>query len=94
MSNFDTQLKVGDIIEFSNADANHRATVTAVTDDKNFNITRLGSTTLATGALTSPVIRTRPEIKEASKKSLITPLGYGAVKNTDNNNTQESCRLL
>ena len=88
LSNFDTQLKVGDIVEFSNNDANHRATVTAVTDDKNFDITRLGSTTLATGALTSPVIRTRPEIKEASKKALITPLGYGAVKNTNNNNTQ------
>ena len=88
LSNFDTQLKVGDIVEFSNNGANHRATVTAVTDAYNFNITRLGSTTLANGALTSAVIRTRPEIKEAAKKKLLTPLGFEALKNTNNNNTQ------
>ena len=88
LSNFNTQLKVGDIVEFSNNGATHRATVTAVTDEYNFNVTRLGSTTLADGPLTSPVIRTRPEIKEANKKKLITPLGFEAVKNTNNNNTQ------
>jgi len=88
LSNFDTQLKVGDIVEFSNNGANHRATVTAVTDAYNFDITRLGSTTLANGALTSAVIRTRPEIKEADKKKLLTPLGFEALKNTNNNNTQ------
>ena len=81
-------MRIGDVVEFSNNDAVHKATVTAVTDNFNFNITRLGSTTLADGALTSPVIRTRPEIKEASKKKLLTPLGYPAVKNTNNNNTQ------
>ena len=37
--------------------------------------------------MTSHVIRTRPEIKEATKKKLLTPLGYTAVKNTNNNNT-------
>ena len=88
LSNFASQLRIGDVVEFSNNDAVHKATVTAVTDNFNFNITRLGSTTLADGALTSPVIRTRPEIKEASKKKLLTPLGYPAVKNTNNNNTQ------
>ena len=88
LSNFASQLRIGDVVEFSNNDAVHKATVTAVTDNFNFNITRIGSTTLANGALTSPVIRTRPEIKEAFKKKLLTPLGYPAVKNTNNNNTQ------
>ena len=87
LSNFRSQLKVGDIVEFSNNGASHKARVTAVTDNFNFNITRLGSTTLSNGALNSAVIRTRPEIKEATKKKLLTPLGYTAVKNTNNNNT-------
>ena len=37
--------------------------------------------------MTSQVIRTRPELKEGAKKKLLTPLGYSAVKNTNNNNT-------
>ena len=88
LSNFVSQLRLGDVVEFSNNGAAHKATVTAVTDNFNFNITRIGSTTLSNGALTSPVIRTRPEIKEANKKKLLTPLGFAAVKNTNNNNTQ------
>ena len=87
LSNFKSQLKVGDIVEFSNNGAAHRAKVTAVTDNFSFNITRLGSTTLSNGVLTSAIVRSRPEIKEANKKRLITPLGYAAVKNTNNNNT-------
>tara|TARA_B100000902_G_scaffold399804_1_gene472650 strand:+ start:32 stop:6691 length:6660 start_codon:yes stop_codon:yes gene_type:complete len=87
LSNFASQLIIGDIVEFSNNGASHRARVTAVTDNFNFNVTRLGSTTLANGALTSGIIRTRPEIKDAEKKQLLTPLGYAAVKNTNNNNT-------
>ena len=87
LSNFASQLRIGDIVEFSNNGASHRARVTTVTDNFNFDITRLGSTTLANGALTSAVIRTRPEIKDAEKKQLLTPLGYAAVKNTNNNNT-------
>ena len=87
LSNFKSQLKVGDIVEFSNNGAAHRAKVTVVTDNFNFGITRLGSTTLQNGVLNSAVIRTRPEIKEANKKKLLTPLGYTAVKNTNNNNT-------
>ena len=88
LSNFVSQLRIGDVVEFSNNGAAHKATVTAVTDNFNFNITRIGSTTLSNGALTSPIIRTRPEIKEANKKKLLTPLGFAAVMNTNNNNTQ------
>ena len=71
---------MGDIVEFSNNGASHKAKVTAVTDNFSFNITRLGSTTLSNGVLTSAIVRTRPEIKEANKKRLLTPLGYAAIK--------------
>ena len=39
-------------------------------------------------AITGQIVRSRPEIKEAQKNKLITPLGYDAVKNTNKNNTQ------
>ena len=87
LSNFASQLRIGDIVEFSNNGASHKAKVTAVTDNFNFNVTRLGSTTLANGAVIGSIIRTRPELKEGTKKQLLTPLGYAAVKNTNNNNT-------
>ena len=88
LSNFNTQLKVGDIVEFSNNGAAHKASVTAVTSAYVFTIAVISSNNIANGALTSAVIRTRPEIKEATKKKLLTPLGYEAVKNTNNDNTQ------
>ncbi len=87
LSNFRSQLRVGDIVEFSNNGAAHKATVTSVDDNFNFGVTRIGSTTLANGVINGDVIRTRPELKEGTKKELLTPLGYAAVKNTNNNNT-------
>ena len=87
LSNFASQLRIGDIVEFSNNGASHKAKVTAVTDNFNFNVTRLGSTTLSNGAVIGSIIRTRPELKEGTKKQLLTSLGYAAVKNTNNNNT-------
>ena len=87
LSNFRSQLKVGDIVEFSNNDASHKARVTSVDDNFNFGITRLGSTTLANGSVIGSIIRTRPELKEGNKKELLTSLGYAAVKDTDNNGT-------
>ena len=80
-------MRVGDIVEFSNNGAAHKATVTSVDDNFNFGVTRIGSTTLANGVINGDVIRTRPELKEGTKKELLTPLGYAAVKNTNNNNT-------
>ena len=87
VSNFRSQLKIGDIVEFSNNGASHKAKVTAVTDNFNFNVTRLGSTTLANGVVNGSIIRTRPELKDGDKKQLLTPIGYAAVKNTTNNDT-------
>jgi len=87
LSNFASQLRIGDIVEFSNNGASHKARVTAVTDNFNFNVTRLGSTTLANGVVNGSIIRTRPELKEGNKKQLLTPLGYAAVKDTDNGGT-------
>ena len=87
LSNFKSQLRVGDIVEFSNNGASHKATVTAVTNNFVFTISTITSASIANGALTSQIIRTRPELKEGDKKKLLTPLGYDAVKNTNNNNT-------
>ena len=73
VSNFRSQLKIGDIVEFSNNGASHKAKVTVVTDNFNFGITRLGSTTLANGVINGSIIRTRPELKDGDKKQLLTP---------------------
>tara|TARA_B100001093_G_scaffold31677_1_gene27375 strand:+ start:3604 stop:10296 length:6693 start_codon:yes stop_codon:yes gene_type:complete len=90
LSNFASQLRIGDIVEFSNANLAHKCKVTAVTDNFTFNIQKVeaGAGALTNTALTSPVVRTRPEIKDATKKQLLTPLGFSAIKNTNNNNTQ------
>ena len=87
LSNFRSQLRVGDIVEFSNNGASHKATVTAVTNNFNINVTRIGSTTLSNGAVIGDIIRTRPELKEGTKKQLLTPLGYAAIKDTNNGGT-------
>jgi len=87
LSNFRSQLRVGDIVEFSNNGAAHKATVTSVDDNFTFGVTRIGSTTLANGVVNGSIIRTRPELKQGTKKQLLTPLGYSVVKNTNNNNT-------
>ena len=87
LSNFASQLRIGDVVEFSNSNAIHKAKVTAVTNNFVFTISTITSASIANGALTSQVIRTRPELKEGEKKKLLTPLGYDAVKNTNNNNT-------
>ena len=87
LSNFASQLKVGEVVEFSNNNLIHKARVTAVTSNFVFTIASLTTNNIDNGALTSQVIRTRPELKEGAKKKLLTPLGYSAVKNTNNNNT-------
>ena len=46
-----------------------------------------GAAAMATGSITSSIIRSRAEIKEAQKNKLITPLGFDAVKNTNKDNT-------
>ena len=43
---------------------------------------------MANEAITGQIVRSRPEIKEAQKNKLLSPLGYDAVKNTNKNNTQ------
>ena len=87
LSNFVSQLRINDIVEFSNNGASHVAKVTGVTSNLSFTVTRLGSTTLANGVINGNIIRTRPELKQGEKKQLLTPLGYAAVKNTTNNGT-------
>ena len=88
LSNFRSQLRVGDVVEFTNANLPHKVKVTAVTNNFVFTVQNLKSSNqMANGAISGSIIRTRPELKEGTKKQLPTPLGYGAVKNTNNNNT-------
>ena len=87
---------MGDLVEFSNNGISHKVTVTGVTSGAVFTVQKAtaGAGNMANGAINGSIIRSRPEIKEATKKKLLTPLGFEALKNTNNNNTQKSCRLF
>ena len=90
LSNFQSQLKVGDIIEFSNNSVAQKVKVTGITDAYVMDVIKAGGSgaaAMATGSITSSIIRSRAEIKEAQKNKLITPLGFDAVKNTNKDNT-------
>ena len=90
LSNFQSQLKVGDIIEFSNNSVAQKVKVTGITDAYVMDVIKAGgagAAAMATGSITSSIIRSRAEIKEAQKNKLITPLGFDAVKNTNKDNT-------
>ena len=83
-----SQLRIGDVVEFTNANLPHKVKVTGVTSNFVFTVQNLKSgNQMANGAISGSIIRTRPELKEGTKKQLLTPLGYAAVKNTNNNNT-------
>ena len=56
LSNFKSQLKVGDVVGFSNNGATHIARVTAVTNNLSFNVARIGSTTLANGNVIGSIL--------------------------------------
>ena len=90
LSNFDTQLKVGDLVEFSNNGIAHKVTVTGVSGSNVFTVQKAtaGAGNMGNGAINGSVIRSRPEIKEATKKKLLTPLGFEALKYTNNNYSQ------
>ena len=90
LSNFQSQLKVGDIIEFSNNSVAQKVKVTSITSAYVMDVIKAGGSgadPMATGSITSSIIRSRAEIKEAQKNKLITPLGFEAVKNTNKDNT-------
>ena len=90
LSNFNVQLKEGDIVQFTNNGTNHKVKVTAVTDAFNFNVQKIeaGAGNMNDSAVNGQIVRSRPEVKDAQKNKLITALGYDAVKNTNKNNTQ------
>ena len=81
LSNFASQLRIGDFVEFSNANRAHKCKVTGVTSNFVFTIQKVttGAGALTNAAITSDIIRTRPELKEGNKKQLLTSLGYAAA---------------
>ena len=76
LSNFASQLRIGDVVEFSNNNLSHEVKVTGVTNNSQFTVQNLKSSNqMANGAISGSIIRTRPELKEGTKKELLTPLG-------------------
>ena len=90
LSNYNIQLKIGDIVEFSNNNLAHKCKVTSDPSNYSFDIQKVeaGAGNMANGAINSSIVRARPEVKDTDRKTLLTPLGYKSVKNTNNNNTQ------
>ena len=92
LSNFNVQLKVGDFVEFTNANIAHKCKVTAVTDAFNFDVQKVeaGAGNMTATAITGQIVRSRPEIKDAQKNKLITSLGFKAIKTTSKNGQNPS----
>ena len=87
LSNFSSQLRVNDVLRFSNNNLAHQVRVTAVTDASTFTIARIGTNNLADGAISGELILTRGQIKEAQKRTLISPIPKDAVKSTSTNSS-------
>ena len=88
LSNYNSQMRVGDIVEFGNNGVAHRARVTLLSSAYAFNVSKINTGNMTNGGVNGAIVRTRAEIKEAQNKVLVSPLGYKAVKNTNNDNTQ------
>jgi len=88
LSNYNSQMRVGDIVEFGNNGVAHRARVTLLSSAYAFNVTKINAGDMTNGNVTGAIVRTRAEIKEAQNNKLLTYLGYDAIKNTNKNNTQ------
>ena len=90
LSNFTAQLRVGDVVAFSNNGASHRVRVTAVTSNTVFTVARITSNNLTNGSIDGAMTLIRPEIKFAQKRSLLTPIAKAAVKSTSTNSQGSS----
>ena len=87
LSNFVSQLRVNDILAFSNNNLAHEVRVTSITNAGQIAVTRVTSNNLADGAISGNIILLRPQIREAQKRTLISPIPKGAVKSTSTNSS-------
>ncbi len=87
LSNFSSQLRVNDILRFSNNNLSHQVRVTQVTSASSIEIARVGTNNLANGAINGNITLMRGQIKEAQKRALISPIPKDAVKSTSTNSS-------
>ena len=87
LSNFVSQLRVNDILAFSNNDLAHEVRVTGITSATQIAIERVTSNNIANGAINGNITLLRPQIREAQKRTLISPIPKDAVKSTSTNSS-------
>ena len=87
LSNFISQLRVNDILAFSNNDLAHEVRVTSITNAGQIAIERVTSNNLANGAINGNITLLRGQIREAQKRTLISPIPKDAVKSTSTNSS-------
>ena len=87
LSNFVSQLRVNDILAFSNNNLSHEVRVTSITNSGQIAIERVTSNNIANGAINGDIILLRGQIREAQKRTLISPIPKAAVKSTSTNSS-------
>jgi len=87
LSNFVSQLRANDILAFSNNDLAHEVRVTGINSATEITIERVTSNNLANGAINGNITILRGQIREAQKRTLISPIPKDAVKSTSTNSS-------
>ncbi len=87
LSNFVSQLRINDILAISNNDLAHEVRVTAINSATQITIARVTSNNLANGAINGNITLLRGQIREAQKRTLISPIPKDAVKSTSTNSS-------
>ena len=87
LSNFVSQLRENDILAFSNNNLAHEVRVTGITNAGQIAIERVTSNNIANGAINGSITLLRGQIREAQKRTLISPIPKDAVKSTSTNSS-------
>jgi len=87
LSNFVSQLRINDILAISNNNLAHEVRVTAINSATEIAIARVTSNNLSNGAINGNITLLRGQIREAQKRTLISPIPKDAVKSTSTNSS-------
>ena len=87
LSNFVSQLRENDILAISNNNLAHEVRVTSIVSATQITVQRVTSNSLANGAINGNITLLRGQIREAQKRTLISPIPKGAVKSTSTNSS-------
>ena len=94
LSNFVSQLRLNDILAFSNNNLAHEVRVTGITSATQITIERVTSNSIANGAINGNLTLLRGQIREAQKRTLISAIPKAAVKSTSTNSSGTSVAPL